>query len=116
MLRRITDQTLHLNSLSALGIDSAGQAVISLNEFTYPRKTEIFGENEAAEYVYQIKTGAVRTYKLLPDGRRQIGAFHLPGDIFGMVNGGEHRFTAEAIVDTYRSLNQTSQPRHLRCE
>jgi CRP/FNR family nitrogen fixation transcriptional regulator len=100
MLRRITDQTLHSNSLSELGIHSEGQAIISMNEFTYKRQTEIFGENETAEYVYQIKTGAVRSCKLLSDGRRQIGAFHLPGDIFGLVNGGEHRFTAEAIVDT----------------
>ena len=36
----------------------------------------------------------------MSDGRRQIGAFHLPGDIFGLENGGFHRFTAEAIVDT----------------
>ena len=44
--------------------------------------------------------GAVRSYKLLSDGRRQIGAFHLVGDIFGLENGPAHRFTAEAIVDT----------------
>ncbi len=44
--------------------------------------------------------GAVRSYKLLADGRRQIGAFHLIGDIFGLENGEFHRFTAEAIVDT----------------
>lgn len=44
--------------------------------------------------------GAVRSYKLLSDGRRQIGAFHLVGDIFGLENGDSHRFTAEAIVDT----------------
>jgi CRP/FNR family nitrogen fixation transcriptional regulator len=44
--------------------------------------------------------GAVRTHKLLSDGRRQIGAFHLPGDIFGLENGDFHRFTAEAIIDT----------------
>jgi CRP/FNR family nitrogen fixation transcriptional regulator len=42
----------------------------------------------------------VRSYKLLSDGRRQIGAFHLVGDIFGLENRTEHRFTAEAIVDT----------------
>jgi CRP/FNR family nitrogen fixation transcriptional regulator len=36
----------------------------------------------------------------LSDGRRQIGAFHLSGDIFGLENGGEHRFTTEAVVDT----------------
>jgi len=47
-----------------------------------------------------VVEGAVRSHKLLSDGRRQIGAFHLPGDIFGLENGDFHRFTAEAIVDT----------------
>jgi CRP-like cAMP-binding protein len=41
----------------------------------------------ASEYVYQVNRGAVRTYKLLNDGRRQIGAFHPPGDVFGLDAG-----------------------------
>jgi CRP/FNR family transcriptional regulator, nitrogen fixation regulation protein len=69
------------------------------SEFKYAKGTEIFAENETADYVYQIISGAVRTLKLLPDGRRQIGAFYLPGDIFGVENGDAHRITAEAIVD-----------------
>lgn len=73
---------------------------INLNEFSYKKGNEIFGEKEPADYVYQVVTGAVRSYKLLSDGRRQIGAFHLPGDIFGLEIGTDHRFTAEAIVDT----------------
>jgi CRP/FNR family transcriptional regulator, nitrogen fixation regulation protein len=36
----------------------------------------------------------------LSDGRRQIGAFHLPGDIFGIESGDFYRFTAEAIGKT----------------
>lgn len=80
---------------------SEGSAIrISLNEFSYKKGTEIFGEKEPADYVYQVTTGAVRSYKLLSDGRRQIGAFHLTGDIFGLEIGTDHRFTAEAIVDT----------------
>ena len=71
-----------------------------MTEFKYIRGAEIFGEAEPAEYVYQVVEGAVRSYKLLSDGRRQIGAFHLVGDIFGLENGAMHRFTAEAIVDT----------------
>ena len=71
-----------------------------LSEFKYSRGAEIFGESEPAEYVYQVVEGSVRSYKLLSDGRRQIGAFHLVGDIFGLENGALHRFTAEAIVDT----------------
>jgi CRP/FNR family nitrogen fixation transcriptional regulator len=69
-------------------------------EIRYRRGVEIYGEEEPAEFVYQVFTGAVRSYKLLTDGRRQIGAFHLPGDLFGFENGDRHRFTAEAIVDT----------------
>jgi CRP/FNR family transcriptional regulator, nitrogen fixation regulation protein len=76
------------------------RAEVILSEFKYNRGAEIFGEAEPAEYVYQIVDGAVRSYKLLSDGRRQIGAFHLVDDIFGLENGAVHRFSAEAIVDT----------------
>jgi len=48
----------------------------------------------------------------MSDGRRQIGAFYLPGDIFGLENGGFHRFTAEAIVDaTVRLIKRQSLER-----
>lgn len=73
---------------------------ISSSEFNYRKGSEIFGQAEPADYIYQVIEGAVRTHKLLSDGRRQIGAFHFPGDIFGLENGHLHRFTAEAIVDT----------------
>jgi CRP/FNR family nitrogen fixation transcriptional regulator len=88
------------NMLGAFGMASVPNPMVTLNEFTYKKGTEIYGEKEPADYVYQVKGGAVRSYKLLSDGRRQIGAFHLAGDIFGLENGSEHRFTAEAIVDT----------------
>ncbi|HWY92228.1 MAG TPA: helix-turn-helix domain-containing protein [Chthoniobacterales bacterium] len=70
------------------------------SNFSYRRDNEIFGEGEPAHYVYQITSGAVRTFKLLSDGRRQIGAFHLPGDVFGIESGYFYRFTAEAIRET----------------
>lgn len=77
-----------------------GRAGLVTTEFLYGKEEEIYGENEPAEFVYQIVRGAVRTYKLLSDGRRQIGAFHLPGDVFGLETTPNHRLTAEAIVDT----------------
>ncbi|WP_027572910.1 helix-turn-helix domain-containing protein [Bradyrhizobium sp. WSM1743] len=73
-------------------------------EFTYRKDEEIYGEDEPAEYVYQVVSGAVRTYKLLSDGRRQIGAFHLSGDVFGLESGASHRLAAEAIIDTNARL------------
>ena len=65
----------------------------------FARNAEIYGENEPAEYLYKVISGTVRTYKVLNDGRRQIGAFYLPGDMFGLEVGDEHTFSAEAIVD-----------------
>src|SRR6516162_3919759 len=65
----------------------------------FARNAEIYGENEPADYLYKVVSGAVRTYKVLVDGRRQIGAFHLPGDVFGFETGDEHTFSAEAITD-----------------
>ena len=69
-------------------------------EAKYPHGAKVFGEAEPADYVYQLRVGAVRTYKLLLDGRRQIRAFHMPGDLFGLESGDVHRFTAATIIDT----------------
>src|SRR5258708_27989168 len=77
-----------------------GHAGLVATEFSYRKDEEIYGEDEPAEYLYQVIRGAVRTYKLLSDGRRQIGAFHLSGDVFGLESGMTHRLAAEAIVDT----------------
>lgn len=70
------------------------------SRMTFDPNEEIFGENEPAEYVYKVESGAVRTYKILTDGRRQIGAFYLPGDTFGLEIGNDHHFSAEAISRT----------------
>src|SRR5260370_295658 len=67
---------------------------------TFPRNGEIYGAGEPADYVYKVGSGAVRTYKILVDGRRQIGAFYLPGDVFGLEAGEDHSFSAEAVSDS----------------
>src|SRR6202161_4911958 len=79
-----------------------GHAGLVTTEFSYGKDEEIYGEDEPAEYVYQVIQGSVRTYKLLSDGRRQIGAFHLPGDVFGLESGTIHRLAAEASIGTTR--------------
>ncbi len=66
----------------------------------YARNVEIFGESDPAEYLYKVMSGVVRTYKILNDGRRQIGGFYLPGDVFGLEFGDEHTLAAEAVTDT----------------
>ena len=67
---------------------------------SFARNNEIFGENEPADYVYCVVSGSVRTYKILNDGRRQVGGFYLSGDIFGLEFVDAHTFSAEAIADS----------------
>jgi len=66
---------------------------------SFARNAEIYGEGEPADYLYKVISGTVRTYKVLSDGRRQIGAFYMAGDVFGLEMGDEHTFSAEAITE-----------------
>ncbi|WP_300974988.1 cyclic nucleotide-binding domain-containing protein [Sphingomonas sp. LHG3406-1] len=60
----------------------------------------LFHEGDPATQVYNVTEGALKLTKLLPDGRRQVMAFILPGDFVGISLGGEHAFTAEALKRT----------------
>jgi len=63
------------------------------------RNTAVFNEGDPARCVYKVISGAVRTCRVLMDGRRQIADFFLPGDFFGLDWQAQHGFTAEAIAD-----------------
>jgi len=89
-----------LNASRAASTDPLSQTMQLMGAMmAYPRNTEIFGENEPADYLYKVISGSVRTYKILSDGRRQVGGFYLPGDIFGLEFSDEHTLSAEAISD-----------------
>lgn len=54
-------------------------------------------EGDPAGHVFNITSGSVRVYKLLPDGRRQIVGFLFAGDFIGLATGDAYVFTVEAI-------------------
>jgi CRP/FNR family nitrogen fixation transcriptional regulator len=90
----------HARNIPPSGIhDLADSLEIMGAPMSYARNEEIYGENEPAEYLYKLISGTVRTSKILTDGRRQVGEFYLPGDIFGLEVGTEHAFSAEAIAN-----------------
>ena len=82
------------------GLNPEATSLMDGVQIRYAREEEIFGEGEPAEYVYRVLAGAVRTYRILRDGRRQIDEFHFSGGYFGLEAGGEHRTTADAISDS----------------
>jgi CRP/FNR family transcriptional regulator, nitrogen fixation regulation protein len=66
----------------------------------YQAGAEIYAQGERCGSLYKIEFGAVRIYRLLSDGRRQISAFHFAGEIFGFEADNIHHFFAEAICGT----------------
>jgi CRP/FNR family nitrogen fixation transcriptional regulator len=66
---------------------------------SFKRHAELFGESESADFAYCLVSGTLRTYKLLADGRRQIGAFCGPGDLLGLRVGCSHSTSASAVTD-----------------
>ena len=57
----------------------------------------IFEEGERAGCAFGVSQGVMRLYKLLPDGRRHIVAFALPGDFLGMPLAERYGCSADAI-------------------
>jgi CRP/FNR family transcriptional regulator, nitrogen fixation regulation protein len=64
------------------------------------RNAIIYEQGQPAGQLYKITSGAVRTCNVLSDGRRQIAAFYLAGDIFGLEAEEQHLFSAEAVIDS----------------
>ncbi len=59
----------------------------------------LFAQGDEARYVYRILSGVVRTYRMMPDGRRHVADFLLAGDLLGFEVGAEHNVSAEAVSD-----------------
>jgi len=64
---------------------------------SYGKDEEVYGEGDKASWYFKVVSGVVRTCKILSDGRRQIDAFHVAGDIFGIERGETYRCSAEAV-------------------
>lgn len=60
---------------------------------------EIFAEGDEADLFYKVISGVVRICKFLNDGRRQIEAFHVTEDVFGLELSDAHLLSAEAVSE-----------------
>ena len=89
-------------------VELAPDVALACFTMKFARNEEVFVEEEEADFVYKVISGAVRAVRILSDGRRQISAFHLPGDVFGLECGELHRQSAEAIVDSEIALVRRS--------
>ena len=57
-------------------------------------------EGDEAVSVFNVVSGCIKLYKLLPDGRCQITGFLLPGDFCGIETEGTYAYSAAAVEPT----------------
>jgi CRP/FNR family transcriptional regulator len=63
------------------------------------RGATIVDQGDPAEHVFKIVSGALRVVRLLPDGRRSVINFLLPGDFFGLAENGTYTHSLEVLAD-----------------
>lgn len=61
---------------------------------------QLIQEGDPAEDVFTLTSGMLKLYKLMPDGRRQITGFMIPGDFVGLAYGDSYVYSAEAVTQT----------------
>lgn len=62
-----------------------------------PTGAYVFREGDYASHIYEVQSGILRLTRVLENGRRQVIAFALPGDIVGFPNGDLHHTDCDVI-------------------
>lgn len=65
-----------------------------------PAGRVLFDEGDPAEYLFTIQEGAIKLFKMLRDGRRQITGFLLAGDFLGLAFFWTYAYSAETVGPT----------------
>jgi len=58
----------------------------------------LFWEGDIADDVFQVVSGCLRLYRMMPDGRRAVTGFLFGGEILGVSFKDRYLFTAEAVT------------------
>jgi CRP/FNR family transcriptional regulator len=84
-----------------LGMPAAPECLCELQKFAIRKVYEpgqaIFWEGDRSEFVYKLLSGAIKGYKLLPNGRSQIARFAISGDLLGHPAFDCYAYTAEVL-------------------
>jgi len=69
----------------------------------FKKKDDIYMEGDYANFMYYVKNGKVKCYKMNPDGKELITNLYSKGDFFGympLITGEHHEDSATALDDT----------------
>ena len=92
----------HLTLCAALDEREVADMAVIMTSVELGPGDPLFDEGEPAKHVFNVTAGAIKIYKLLADGRRQMTGFLFPGDFLGLANDDNYAYSAEAV--TYSTL------------
>ncbi len=82
---------------SVLALDELEELEVLSQHLSFDKGQALFGQGETAGSVFNVIEGALRLTRLLPDGRRQVMGFALPGDFLGLALQERYSVSAEAL-------------------
>lgn len=95
------DQITHLFE-SSKGLDELKKSFDERKIKSYKKKQVIYDEGDAANAVYLILSGSVKTTKMTIDGKELMTGIHGPEEYFGITSlfaGNEYKENAEVLED-----------------
>lgn len=79
-----------------------------------PRK-DLFLDGDKATHLFEVVSGIVCAYRLLPDGERHIISFYFPGDMLGSCTLETHTYSAQALTPVQvRAIPRAAMERDLQ--
>ncbi len=94
-------QSCAVRSLSICGamrVDDLQRLETIRRDVDLQSRETLFYEGDAADALFNVTLGAIKVYKLLADGRRQITGFLFPGDFLGLALHNRYTYSAEAVT------------------
>lgn len=87
-----------LSICSAMRNEDLGRLAVARNSQCVEAGQTFITEGDPATHFFNITEGAVKVYKLMPDGRRQITGFLFAGDLLGLAADDTYTYSAEALT------------------
>ncbi len=77
------------------------------------RGEHLYRASDNFESVFAVRSGAIKTYVVSPDGEEQVTGFYMPGEVLGMdgISTAHHVSNAKALETATVCEIPFSQPR-----
>lgn len=99
---------------SSLDLDELAQLESHAGKVGVPANHVLAHAGQPCKHAYSVTSGMLRLVRTLPDARRQVIDFMLPGDFIGLSEVQTYRHNVEAVVASTTCIFDMAEIRHLR--